>query len=79
MIENFDMDQRGGGDHRMHVVPPLVLRKNSKIETLVFKMKKMLVFMKGNSLPKLYEDFSDKLSAEHKFIKKMVIIVQHVI
>ena len=47
MSENFDMDQRG--DHSMHVVPPLVLIKNSKIEKLVFMMKKRLVFMKGNS------------------------------
>ena len=40
MSENFDMDQRG--DHSMHVVPPLVLIKNSNSEKLVFKMKKCL-------------------------------------
>ena len=35
---NFDIDQRG--DHSMHVVPPVVLGQNSKIEKLLFKMKK---------------------------------------
>ena len=34
------------GDHSMHVVPPLVFTKNSKIEKLVFKMKKCLFLWK---------------------------------
>ena len=41
MSENFDMDQRG--HHSMHVVPPLVL---TKIQKLVFKLKKCLISRK---------------------------------
>ena len=44
--ENFEMDQRG--DHSMHVMwsPLWFWRKNSKIEILVFKMKKCLFLSK---------------------------------
>ena len=37
---------KGGPQYACHVVPPLVLTKNSKIEILVFKMKKCLFLSK---------------------------------
>ena len=54
---------KGGPQYACHVVPPLVLTKNSKIEILVFKMKKCLFLSKEIvrlELDGLEEDFEER-------------------